>query len=121
MQGERDARKNNGEVYEQSLLGLYKQLSEDLNRADINFVIGRISDFGLKKKKWTHWKMIREVQMKVAESNPRFDWVNTDDLNTGRNRKGQEIKDNIHMSANGYVVMGGRFADKAIKLIESNK
>ncbi|CAM1371770.1 sialate O-acetylesterase [Tenacibaculum xiamenense] len=121
MQGERDARKNHGEVYEQSLLGLYKQLSKDLNRADINFVIGRISDFGLKKKKWAHWKMIREVQVKVAESNPRFDWVNTDDLNTGRNRKGNEIKDNIHMSVNGYVVMGERFAEKAIKLIESNK
>ncbi len=120
MQGERDARKNYGDVYERSLLGLHKQLSNDLKREDVNFVIGRISDFGLKKKKWSQWNMIRDIQVKVAQSNSRFDWVDTDDLNTGRNRKGKEIEDGIHMTANGYVIMGKRFAEKAIQLIETN-
>ncbi|WP_299668236.1 sialate O-acetylesterase [uncultured Polaribacter sp.] len=121
MQGERDARKSRGAVYEKSLLGLYKQLSADLGRKDINFVIGRLSDCGITKKGWPDWMQIRNIQVKVAESNSRFGWIDTDDLNTGINRKGKKIKDGIHMTADGYVVMGERFAHKAIELIKNNK
>ena len=121
MQGERDAKEKLGEVYEESLTGLYRQLSNDLERKDINFVIGRLSDHDMLNKKCPHWTMIRDIQVKVAESNPRFDWINTDDLNDGVYRRGKEIKNDIHMSAEGYVIMGKRFADKSIKLIENNK
>ena len=61
--------------------------------------------------------MIRDIQEKIGESNLRFDWVNTDDLNDGVNRGGKEIKNDLHMSAEGYVIMGKRFADTSIKLI----
>lgn len=121
MQGERDAREKLGEVYEKSLIGLYKQLSNDLERKDINFVIGRLSDFDMSNTKYPHWTMIRYVQVKVAESNPRFDWINADDLNDGVNREGKEIKNDLHMSEVGYVIMGKRFADKSIQLIEKTK
>ena len=121
MQGERDAREKLGEVYETSLIGLHKQLSNDLERKDINFIIGRLSDFDMSNEKYPHWVMIRDVQVKVAESNPRFDWVNTDDLNDGVNRRGKEIKNDLHMSAEGYAIMGKRFADKSIQLIENTK
>jgi hypothetical protein len=121
MQGERDATERLGEVYEKSLAGLYHQLSNDLKRNDINFVIGRLSDFDMLNEKKPHWVMIRDIQVKVAESDPRFGWIDTDDLNDGYNREGEEIKDDIHMSAEGYITMGKRFADKAIQLIENNK
>lgn len=121
MQGERDAKNKYGEVYEKSLIGLYKQLSNDLERKDINFVIGRLSDFDMSNNKYSHWTMIRDVQVKVAESNPRFDWINTDDLNDGVNRAGKKIKNDLHMSEKGYVIMGERFANKAIQLIEKAK
>ena len=39
MQGERDAKMLWGPVYEASLLGLHAQLSADLKRTDIDFVI----------------------------------------------------------------------------------
>lgn len=91
MQGERDAKKSRGAVYETSLIGLHKQLSDDLKRTDVNFVIGRLSDFGITKKAWADWVLIRDIQVKVAESNPRFGWINTDDLNTGINRKGKKM------------------------------
>jgi hypothetical protein len=120
MQGERDAKMGYGNVYEQSLLGLYNQLSEDLERKDINFIIGRLSDFAINKNAWPDWNLIREIQVKVAESNPRFDWIDTDDLNSGINRKGEYIENDIHMSSDGYKIMGERFADKAIKLIKLN-
>ena len=65
--------------------------------------------------------MIRAIQVKVAESNPRFDWIDTDDLNDGINSEGKEIKNDLHMSKKGYEIMGKRFADKSIRLIEKNK
>ena len=121
MQGERDSRLGFGEIYEQSLIGLYYQLSNDLKRKDVNFVIGRLSDFGISRKEHPHWDMIRDIQVKVGESNPRFGWINTDDLNTGLSREGEELKDDIHMSADGYITMGKRFAEKAIEIIKNNK
>jgi hypothetical protein len=117
MQGERDARDKFGDVYEKSLIGLYEQVSQDIKRKDVNFIIGRLSDFGIQQESYPHWNMIREIQVKLAESNPRFGWINTDDLNDGVNREKKEIKNDIHMSADGYVIMGKRFADKAIELI----
>ena len=121
MQGERDANSKFGEVYEKSLQGLYKQLSDDLEHSDINFVIGRLSDFDMQNERYGHWTMIRDIQVKVAESNPRFDWIDTDDLNDGINSEGKEIKNDLHMSKRGYEIMGKRFADKSIRLIEKNK
>lgn len=121
MQGERDAREKLGEVYEESLMGLYKQLSNDLNRQDVNFIIGRLSDFDMRDEKYPHWTMIRDIQVEIGKSNPRFEWVNTDDLNDGINVKGAEIKNDLHMSVEGYELMGERFAEKAILLIENTK
>lgn len=121
MQGERDAKEKLGKVYEESLTGLYGQLSEDLERKDIYFIIGRLSDFDMLNEKYPHWTMIRNIQVKVAASNARFSWMNTDDLNDGVNRKGEEIKNDLHMSADGYEIMGRRFAEKAILLIENQE
>ena len=120
MQGERDAKMAWSEVYEDSLKRLHAQLSKDLEREDINFVIGRLSDYHLANKRIPHWIKVREIQVKVAESNSRFDWVDTDDLNDGMNRKGKSIKNDLHYSAEGYKTLGNRFAEKAVKLIQSN-
>ena len=65
--------------------------------------------------------MVREIQVEIAESNPRFEWVDTDDLNDGVNRRGREIKDDLHMSGEGYVIMGKRFAEKSIELINKHE
>lgn len=118
MQGERDAREKHGDVYAASLKGLYDQLSKDLKRDDVNFVIGRLSDFDLDNKRYPHWTKIRDVQVKVAEDHPRGAWVDTDDLNDGVNRRGKRIKNDLHYSAKGYVTFGERLAEKAIGLIE---
>ena len=118
MQGERDAKQLWGPVYAVSLKGLYDQLSKDLKRKDINFVIGRLSDFDMANKRYRHWTMVRKAQVNVAESNPRFAWVNTDDLNDGLNRGGKEIKNDLHYSAEGYKTLGKRFAESALKLIK---
>lgn len=120
MQGERDAKLANAAVYEDYLLGLYQQLSDDLNRKDINFIIGRLNDFDMNNEKWPHWTKIRDIQVKVAASNPRFDWVDTDGYNTGIGLNNEPVVDDIHMSVEGYVFLGKAFAEKAVQLITIN-
>lgn len=120
MQGERDAKEKHGPVYAESLNGLVKQLRVDLDREDINVVIGRLSDFDMQNARYPHWTMIRDAQVDVAKSLPRAAWVDTDDLNDGRNRRGQPIRNDLHYSAEGYKTLGQRFADQAIKLIRDH-
>ena len=119
MQGERDAREEHGEVYAASLRGLIRQLENDLGREDLNFVIGRLSDFDLDNRTYPHWTMVREAQVAVAEADPSGRWVNTDDLNDGKNREGKEISNDLHYSVEGYKKLGKRFAEKSIELIRN--
>jgi len=121
MQGERDAKKKHGMVYEASLKGLLDQLSTDLKRTDVNFVIGRLSDFDLQNKKYPHWTLIREVQVKVATERPHCAWVDTDDLNDGKNRKGKLIRNGLHYSVDGYRQFGSRLAEASIRLVKAAK
>ncbi len=110
MQGERDAKEKHGEVYAVSLKGLIGQVQSDLKRDQINFVIGRLSDFG--GNKIGHWSMVRAAQAEVADSSPRGLLVDTDDLN------GE--KDGLHYTRDGYKTLGQRFADAAIKLVKQS-
>lgn len=121
MQGERDAREALGDIYEANFMGLYNQLCSDLKTDQINMVIGRLSDFDMTNNIYPHWTKIRTVQEKVANSNSRFEWVNTDDLNDGFDRDGKAIENDLHLSAEGYITLGRRFAEKAIMLIEKFK
>jgi hypothetical protein len=120
MQGERDARMKFSSVYEESLLGVYKQLQEDLKQENIYMIIGRLTDFDMQNEKWPHWTKIRDIQVKVGESNPKFAWINTDDLNTGIDNNGKEVTNDLHLTKEGYKILGERFAEKAIELIQKN-
>ena len=121
MQGERDAREQHSAVYAASLQGILDQLAADLGRKDINFVIGRLSDFDMKNKRYPHWTAIRKIQVDFSEASPRGAWVDTDDLNDGKNRKGKDISNDLHYSAKGYVEFGRRLAASSIALIKGKK
>ena len=110
MQGERDAREGHAAVYKASLEGLIAQLRADLNRQDINVVVGRLSDFS--NAAYRDWDRVREAQVEFAASNARYTWVDTDDLNGD--------KDDLHYTKKGYRTLGKRFANAAIELVEKN-
>ncbi|NOU36567.1 MAG: acetyl xylan esterase [Kiritimatiellaceae bacterium] len=118
MQGERDAKEKYGPVYAAALKGIVDQLSTDIGRKDINVVIGRLSDYDMGNVRYAHWTMIRDIQVEMAGNSPRYAWVDTDDLNDGVNAAGKEIKNDLHLSVEGYKTLGQRFADKAIALIK---
>lgn len=119
-QGESDAARNHTAVYRKSLEGLLNQLRQDLNRDDIHFVLGRVSDYTLVTGKHPEWPAMRELQVKFAESNPLGGWVNADDLNDKTDPKTGQLRNDVHYTKEGYRIFGQRLADKAIALIELN-
>ena len=113
MQGEADVKAGNVDVYAKSFRGLLGQLEKDLNRKDINTIIGRLSDFGLKNRANPKWGEMRKVQMKLADENPHACWVDTDGLN------GE--KHSLHyVRPEGYRKLGERYVEAAKKLIKDN-
>lgn len=110
MQGERDAQDHLSANYGYELSELINQLKQDTGRNDLNVVLGRLTDFGLKRRKINYdWEQIRHLQVDYAEHTPHTTWVDTDDLN-GAN-------DDLHLTVDGYYVLGERFAHAALKLI----
>ncbi len=114
MQGEHEGRTAGfGAVYGASLQGLLTQLRNDLGRQDINFVIGRLSDFDPRYPAIIEsWSLVRQAQVAVAGAHSRGAWVNTDDLNG--------VINDLHYTLEGYNTLGLRFADKAIQLINAH-
>ena len=123
MQGERDARMGWGNLYEDALFGLHAQLARDLQwkPEELIFVIGRLSDFDLENKKYSHWTKVRGIQSKVTAQKENWHLVNTDDLNDRINRKGRMINNDLHYSADGYKILGQRFAKSCIEAISNAK
>ena len=118
MQGERDAKEQHSAVYEASFKGVLEQLKKDLKLTSISFVIGRLSDFDMKNKKYKHWTKVRDIHVKLAKDDPNGEWVNTDDLNGGKDG----VSGGLHYKKpDGYKVLGQRFAEKAIELIKKKK
>jgi hypothetical protein len=85
-----------------------------VKRQDINFAIGRLSDHLMEN---ADWLVLRKAQVAVAEADPRGAWVDTDDLNDKKGKRG-EMKNDMHYTADGYRLLGERFAKKAIELIK---
>jgi hypothetical protein len=118
MQGEADAKAGNSDVYLASLNGLKKQLEQDLKRTDINFIIGRLSDSGLyrrrdgKRQPAPNWEGLRKAQEAFANASDRAVWINTDDLNGKKN--------SVHYTKpEGYEKLGERYVEAAVKLVKA--
>jgi len=115
MQGERDAKENLSKVYEAAFTTLIANLRRDLKQPNMNFVIGRLSDFSTADE----WESVRKTQVSLAEKDKQGAWVDCDDLN---NKEKNGVKrDDLHYTKEGYELLGRRFARQAKALIEGNK
>ena len=114
MQGERDAREKLDAVYGAALLQLITNLRKDLNQPEMNFVIGRLSDFG--KSDNTPWQNVRQAQVDLAKKDKRGSWVDCDDLND--KEKAGVKRNDLHYTRDGYELLGRRYARQAKALIE---
>jgi hypothetical protein len=113
MQGESDANNRLSEVYEENFIKLIDQLEKDLGRDDLYFVIGRINDYARSRPDNQHWHHVRDTQVKLGKTQGNA-WIDTDDLNGGDANKPDG---DIHFPREGAVILGQRFADKALELI----
>lgn len=113
MQGERDAREKLDAAYADALKQLIANLRRDLEQPEMNFVIGRLSDFG--KDDYTAWQNVRKAQVAIAETDQHGAWVDCDDLND------KEKGDDLHYTKEGYELLGRRYVRQAKALIEGKK
>ena len=113
MQGESDANNRLSEVYEESFVKLINQLRKDLGRDEMYFVIGRINDYARSRPGNQHWQRVRESQVRLGKTRGNA-WVDTDDLNGGN---ADRPDGDLHFPKDGAVILGQRFADKAVELI----
>lgn len=112
MQGESDAGRDLSVAYEKSFNTLRNQLKTDLGLEHMRFVIGRISDFGLHGESKAGWQRMRELQVRMAESDRWGAWIDTDDLNGGDERNPQG---DLHYPAEQSRALGERFGKKALE------
>ena len=117
MQGERDANGGGQPAYKDALKKLITKLRRDLERPDMNVVIGRLSDAGEKKESW---KAMRKIQMEIVNEDPSGAWVDCDDLND--KMKDGKTQNAVHYERpEGYDVLGRRFARQGYALIKGKK
>ena len=117
MQGERDAKEELSAAYIDALSQLIENLRRDLKRPQMNFVIGRLSDFG--KETNTHWQAIRKAQVDIANQDPRGAWVDCDDLND-KDKNGVKRND-LHYTKQGYELLGRRYVRQAKAIIDGKQ
>lgn len=115
MQGERDAKEKLSSAYEESMKTLVANLRKDLEAPEMNFVIGRLSDFSTSDD----WEAVRKAQVKVAKDDARGSWVDTDDTNN-KVKNGKPHND-LHYTKEGYDLFGQRLARQAVLLIKGKK
>jgi hypothetical protein len=112
MQGESDGLNRLSEAYEESFWKLLYRLESDLDQKGLYFVIGRISDYGLDREQHDHWQRVRDVQVRLGQSNNGA-WIDTDDLNGGN---ADQPNGDLHYPKEGATILGQRFAEKAIEM-----
>lgn len=117
MQGERDAKANLEPAYGDALLQLIANLRRDLKQPNMNFVIGRLSDFG--KANNAPWQAVRKVQVEITKNDPRGAWVDCDDLND--KEKDGVVNNDLHYTKDGYELLGRRYVRQAKALIDGKQ
>ena len=117
MQGERDAKEALSAAYPDAMKQLIENLRNDLKQPKMNFVIGRLSDFG--KADNTHWQAVRKAQVAVADADERGAWVDCDDLND--KGEGDKKRNDLHYTKEGYELLGRRYVRQAKALIEGKE
>jgi hypothetical protein len=117
MQGERDASGGADAAYKDALKLLISKLRRDLERPDMNVVIGRLSDACQKKPSWA---AMRKIQMEIVDEDPSGAWVDVDDLND-QEKDGKVINAVHYNRPEGYNILGQRFARQGYALIKGEK
>ena len=117
MQGERDANGGAQAAYKDALQLLITKLRRDLERPDMNIVIGRIGDYALDRESCV---AVRKAQREIVSEDESGAWVDVDDLND-REVDGKMVNAVHYNRPEGYIILGQRFARQGYALIKGEK
>ena len=118
MQGESDAQARAQAAYKDALKLLITKLRRDLERPDMNIVIGRISDYAIDNPE-SGSVAIRKIQREIVAEDARGAWVDVDDLNDIE--VDGKMQNDVHYNRQGYVILGQRFARQGYALINGEE
>ena len=119
MQGETDAQARAQAAYKDALKLLITKLRRDLQRPDMNIVIGRISDYAIDNPE-SGSLAIRKIQREIVDEDDRGAWVDVDDLNDME--VDGKMQNGIHYKRpEGYITLGQRFARQGYALIKGKQ
>jgi len=119
MQGETDAQARAQAAYKDALKLLITKLRRDLQRPDMNIVIGRISDYAIDNPE-NGSVAIRKIQREIVDEDDRGAWVDVDDLND-MEVDGKMQNDVHYKRPEGYITLGQRFARQGYALIKGKQ
>ena len=108
MQGESDAQARAQAAYKNALKLLITKLRRDLQRLDMNIVIGRISDYAIDNPD-SGSVAIRKIQREIVDEDAHGAWVDVDDLNDIE-VDGKMQNDVHYKRPEGYITLGQRYA-----------
>ncbi len=101
LQGESDAHENKGADYKKNLTDFIAHVRKEFKTPEMPFIIARVrSHYG---GKTGQAKIVRDAQVKIAESDKNTGWFDTDDLS---------MRNAGHYDAAGLIEIGKRFAKK---------
>ena len=98
LQGEADANKGKGDLYEKNLTQFIKHMRTEFKTPEMPFILARIRDYY--GKETGHNKFVRDAQGKVADTMKNVTCFDTDDCS---------MKNKGHYDADGYIEIGKRF------------
>ena len=106
LQGESDANEGKGNLYEENLKAFIDDMRSQFKVPHMPFIIARVLDFF--GSATGHAKMVRDAQVKIAESASDIAWINTDDC---------KLQYAGHYGASGVILIGERFAKSYQKMM----
>ena len=119
MQGETDAQARAQAAYKDALKLLITKLRRDLQRLDMNIVIGRISDHAIDNPE-SGSVAIRKIQREIVDEDDRGAWVDVDDLNDME--VNGKMQNDVHYNRpEGYITLGQRFVRQGYALIKGKQ
>ncbi len=119
MQGERDANGGAQAAYKDALKLLITKLRRDLERPDMNIVIGRIGDYNIENPE-SGCVAVRKIQREIVDEDASSAWVDVDDLND-REVDGKMVNAVHYNRPEGYIILGQRFARQGYALIKGEQ
>jgi len=108
MQGERDARiPEAGKDYYLNFSELIQSLRKDLNHPSLPILIGEVNP---PADKYAALETVRQAQIDISYRDDHCYLIETDDL--------LKLADNLHYSSQGQMVLGERFAETIITVLD---